>query len=90
MGESPKVPDARQGRDISEPLRRSLESLPLQPSAQMPQALSELKPQVEDELRTLALLERRSHLSDGEHRQERALRDLLALIEETLGDERQA
>ena len=87
--EKPQVPDAPQEWEISEPLRRSLESFPLQPAAQL-QALSELKPQVEGELRTLTLLEQSSRLSDREHRQESALRDLLAVIEETLDDERPA
>ena len=84
-----QVHRAPQGWEISESLRRSLESFPLHPGAAR-QALPELKLPVEGELRTLALLERRRHLSEREHRQESALRDLLVLIEETLGDERQA
>ena len=82
MGDKPGVPDTRRGWEISEPLRCALENLPLQlrePARK--EVLAELKPQVEDELKTLALLERRRHLSNREQRQESALRDLLALIE---------
>ena len=79
--EKPQVPDAPQGWEISEPLRRSLESLPLESGAAQLQALSEMKPQVEGELSTLTLLEQRRRLSEREHRQENALRDLLAVIE---------
>ena len=83
MGHNPKVPHESQERKVGEPLRHSLESIPLQPNAQTPHALSELKLQVEVELGTLALLARGRHLSEREHRQESALRDLLALIEQT-------
>ena len=88
--EKPPVPDAPKGWEISELLRRSLESLPLQPGAAQPQTLLVMKPQVEVELSALTLLEQRRCLSEREHRQESALRDLLAVIEETLGDERTA
>jgi LysM repeat protein len=84
-----QVHRAPQGWEISEPLRRSLKGFPLQPGAAR-QALPELKPQVEGALRTLALLERGRYLSEREYRQESALRDLLVLIEETLGEERRA
>ena len=83
MGHNPKVPDESREWKVGEPLRHSLESIPLQPSAQTPQALSELKPQIEVELGTLALLARGRHLSERERRQESALRNLLALIEQT-------
>ena len=80
--EKPPVPDAPKGWEISELLRRPLESLPLQPGAAQLQALSELKPQVEVELSTLTLPDQHRRLSEREHRQESALRDLLAVIEE--------
>jgi hypothetical protein len=79
--EDPKVPDRRRGWQIGEELRHSLEKLPLRPDA-LDDVLAELKPRVEDELRSLALVESRDPLSDREHRQASALRDLLALARE--------
>ena len=78
VGEDPKVPDRRRGWQIGEGLRHSLEELPLRPDA-VDDVLAELKPRVEEELRSVALVERRRTLSDCEHRQASALRDLLAL-----------
>jgi hypothetical protein len=80
VDEDPKVPD-RRGWQIGEELRHSLEKLPLRPDA-LDDVLAELKPRVEDELRSLALVESRDPLSDREHRQASALRDLLALARE--------
>jgi LysM domain len=80
VGENSKVPFAPGEWDISESLRRSLESLPLQPGEPMDQVLAELRPQVEVELRSVALLERRRRLSECEHRQASALRSILALV----------
>jgi hypothetical protein len=80
VDEDPRVPD-RRGWQIGEDLRHSLEKLPLRPDA-LDDVLAELKPRVEDELRSLALAERREPLSDREHRQASALRDLLALARE--------
>lgn len=81
VGDNPRVPDRRRGWQIGEELRHSLEKLPLRPDA-MDDVLAELKPRVEDELRSLALAERREPLSDREHRQKSALRDLLVLARE--------
>jgi nucleoid-associated protein YgaU len=80
VDEDPKGPD-RRGWQIGEDLRHSLEKLPLRPDA-LDDVLAELEPRVEDELRSLALAERRDPLSDREHRQASALRDLLALARE--------
>jgi hypothetical protein len=80
VDEDPRVPD-RRGWQIGEDLRHSLEKLPLRPDA-LDDVLAELEPRVEDELRSLALAERRDPLSDREHRQASALRDLLALARE--------
>ncbi len=79
VGDNPKPPDARRGWSISESLRLSLEGLPLQPGAPMDQALAELRPQLVDELRSVAVLKRRGRLSDLEHRQASALQELIAL-----------
>lgn len=81
VDDNSEVSDASRGWQIGEDLRRSLGGLPLRPDA-MANVLAELKPQVEDEMRSLALVERRRPLSDREHRQESALRDLLALAQE--------
>ena len=82
VGDNPRTPDARRGWGISESLRGSLEGLPLQPGAPMDQTLAELMPQLVDELRSVAVLKRRRPLSDLEHRQARALQDLIALAQE--------
>ncbi len=79
VGDNPKTSDARRGWRISESLERSLEGLPLQPGAPMDQALAELRPQLVDELRSVAVLKRRRQLSDLEHHQASALQDLIAL-----------
>jgi hypothetical protein len=81
-------PEAHHEWEIDESLRRSLESLPLQPGAHAREALSGLKPHVEEALKTLALVEERRPLSDTEHRQANALGDLLWSIEHTLGNKR--
>ena len=89
VGDNPKTPDARRGWGISESLERSLEGLPLQPGAPMDKALAELRPQLVDELRSVAVLKRRTRLSDLEHRQASALQDLIALAsEENLNGQR--
>jgi hypothetical protein len=54
----------------------------------MDDVLAELKPQVEKELRSVSLVQRRRTLSDREHRQENALRDLLALARHDQNDKR--
>ena len=82
VGDNPRTPDIRWGWGISESLKRSLEGLPLQPGAPMDQALAELRPQLVDELRSVAVLKRRRQLSDLEHRQASALQDLIALAQE--------
>ena len=89
VDEDPRVPDRRRGWQIGEGLRHSLEKLPLRPDA-MDDVLAELKPRVEDELRSLALAERREPLSDREHRQASALRDLLVLARENPAAERRS
>src|SRR5215211_7722549 len=87
MGVNPNVPDERNGEwEIDESLRRSLESLPLQPGAPMLQAVSGLKPHVEEALKSLALLEHRRSLSENEHRQADTLRGLLASVEHLSAD----
>ena len=89
VGDNPKTPDTRRGWSISESLKRSLEDLPLQPGAPMDQALAELRPQLVDELRSVAVLMRRRQLSDLEDRQASALQDLIALAQkETPNGER--
>jgi hypothetical protein len=55
--------------------------MPLRPDA-IEDVLAELKPRVEKELRSVALVERIRTLSEREHRQVSALRDLLALARE--------
>jgi hypothetical protein len=87
VDEDPKVPDRRRGWQVGEELRHSLEELPLRPDA-LDDVLAELKPRVEEELRSAALVERRRTLSDREHRQANALRDLLALAQENRKAER--
>ncbi len=82
VGDNPRTPDVRRGWGISESLKRSLDGLPLQPGAPMDQALAELRPQLVDELRSVAVLKRRRRLSDLEHRQASALQDLIALAQE--------
>ena len=82
VGDNPKTPDARRGWGISGALKRSLEGLPLRPGGLMDQALAELRPQLVDELRSVAVLKRRRQLSDLEHRQASALQDLIALAQE--------
>ncbi len=81
-------PEAHHEWKIDESLRRSLERFPLQNGAHTRGALSELKSHVEEALKTLALVEQRRPLSDTEHRQANALRDLLWSIEHTLGNKR--
>jgi DNA-directed RNA polymerase subunit F len=85
VDDNPKVPYQPRGWEIGEELRHSLEELPLLPLRPdtMGEVLAELKPRVEEELRSLALAERREPLSDREHRQKSALRDLLVLARET-------
>ena len=87
VGEDPRVPDQSRGWQIGEVLRHSLEELPLRPDA-MDDVLTELQPQIEKELRSVALVERRRMLSDREHRQENALRDLLALARHDQNEKR--
>jgi hypothetical protein len=82
VGDNPKTPDARRGWRISESLERFLEGLPLQPGAPMDRALADLRPQLVDELKSVAVLKRRRQLSDLEHRQASALQDLIALAQE--------
>jgi hypothetical protein len=81
VDEELKVPDRRRGWQIGESLRHSFEKLPLRPDA-LVDVLAELEPRVEQELRSVALVERRRTLSDCEHRQAGALRDLLALAQD--------
>jgi hypothetical protein len=81
VGTEPRELDTSQEWELGEPLRRSIESLPLQPGASARDALSEAKPLVEAELSTVALLERRRHLTDEEQRQARELQRFLAAIE---------
>ena len=89
MGVNPNESGVRNEEwEIDEPLRRSLEGLPLQPGAPTLKAVSELKPHVEEALESLALLEHRRSLSDSEHRQADTLRGLLTSIEHTLGNKR--
>ena len=80
VDEDPKATDRRRGWQVGEGLRHSLEELPLRPDA-LEDVLAELEPRVEDELRSVALVERSRTLSDREHRQASALRDLLALAQ---------
>jgi hypothetical protein len=87
VGENQEVSDSGRDWQISESLRHSLEELPLRPDA-MDDVLAQLKPRVEDELRSVALVERRRTLSDQEHRQANALRDLLALARHDQNDKR--
>ena len=82
VGDNPKTPDARRAWGIGESLRRSLEGLPLQPGAPMDKALADLRPQLVDELKSVAVLKRRRQLSDLEHRQASALQELIALAQE--------
>ena len=87
-----KVPYQPRGWEIGEELRHSLEELPLLPLRPdtMGEVLAELKPRVEEELRSLVLAEHREPLSDREHRQKSALRDLLVLARENPPAERRA
>ena len=87
VDEDPKATDRRRGWQIGEDLRHSLEELPLRPDA-LDDVLAELEPRVEDELRSAALVESRRTLSEREHRQASALRDLLALAQENRNTER--
>jgi len=87
VDEDPKATDRRRGWQIGEGLRHSLEGLPLRPDA-LDDVLAELKPRVEDELQSVALVERSRTLSECEHRQASALRDLLALAQENRNTER--
>jgi LysM domain len=77
-GENQGVPDSGRAWQIGEDLRRSIGDIPLRPD-KVDDVLAELKPRVEEELRSVALVERSRTLSDREHRQANALRDLLAL-----------
>ena len=88
VGDIPKVPGVSDEWEVDEALRCSLEGLPLRLGTPMLTALSELKPHVEDALRTLALLQRRRLLSDYEHRQADTLRELSTSIEHTLADQK--
>jgi hypothetical protein len=56
----------------------------------MEDVLAVLKPQVEEELQSVTLVKRRRNLSDREHRQANALRDLLALAQENPNSKRRA
>jgi hypothetical protein len=87
VDENQGVPDSGRDWQVGEGLRHSLEELPLRPDA-MDHVLAELKPLVEEELRSVALEERRRSLSDREHRQANALRDLLALARHDQNDKR--
>ena len=87
VGEDQKGPDRLRGWPIGESLRHSLDGIPLRPDA-LDDVLAELKPLVEEELRSVALVEHRRTLSDCEHRQAGALRDLLALAQENRNTER--
>lgn len=87
VDEDQGVPDSGRDWQVGEGLRHSLEELPLRPDA-MDHVLAELKPRVEAELRSVALVERRRTLSDREHRQANALRDLLALARHDQNDKR--
>lgn len=84
-----RVPDQSQGWRIGEGLRHSLEGMPLRPDA-MDHVLAELEPLVEEELRSLSAVERSRTLSEREHRQAGALRDLLTLAQENRNIERPA
>ena len=88
VGDNPKVPGASEEWEVDEALRRSLEGLLLQPGTPTLMAVSELKPHVENALRTLALLQRRRPLSDNERRQVYTLRELLTSIEHALADQK--
>jgi hypothetical protein len=81
VDDNSKVSGASRGWQISEDLMRSLGGLPLRPDA-MEGVLAELKLQVEEQLRSVVLVERRRSLSAREQRQANALRDLLALARE--------
>jgi hypothetical protein len=81
VGENQGVPDSGRDWQIDEGLRHSIGGIPLRPDA-IEGVLEELKPRVEEELRSVALVERRRSLSDREYRQANALRDLLALARE--------
>ena len=89
MGDNPKVSGASEEWEVDEALRRSLESLPLQPGTPMLKALSELKPHVEDALQTLALLQRCRPLSYNVCCQADTLRGLLTSIEHMLADQKE-
>ena len=87
VGENQGAPDSDRDWQVGEGLRHSIGELPLRPDA-MDHVLAELKPRVEEELRSVALVERRRTLSDREHRQANALRDLLALARHDEDDKR--
>jgi LysM domain len=87
VGENQGVPDSGRAWRIGDGLRHSIGSIPLRPDA-MDDVLAELKPRVEEELRSVALVERGRSLSDREHRQANALRDLLALAQENPNSKR--
>jgi hypothetical protein len=89
VSEDQRVPDQSQGWRTGEDLRHSLEGMPLRPDA-MDHVLAELKPLVEEELRALSAVERSRTLSESEHRQAGALRDLLTLAQENRNIERPA
>ena len=88
LDEGPESPGESQGWDVGESLRHSLGAFPLRLDVLPGRALAELRPQIEDELRTVARLERRRHLSAREHRQAKALRDLLTVIKDEGPDHR--
>lgn len=87
VGENQEVPDSGRDWQIGEGLRHSIEGMPLRPDA-MDDVLAQLNPLVEEELRSVALVERRRSLSDREHRQASALNDLLALARHGRNDKR--
>jgi hypothetical protein len=89
VGENQEVPDSGRDWQIGKDFRHSLQELPLRPDA-IDDVLAELKPRVEQELRSVALVERRRTLSDREQRQASALRDLLALAQENPDSKRRA
>jgi hypothetical protein len=89
VGENQQVPDSGREWQIGEGLRHSIGGIPLRPDT-MEDVLAVLKPQVEEELQSVTLVKRRRNLSDREHRQANALRDLLALAQENPNSKRRA
>jgi hypothetical protein len=89
VGENQQVPGSGREWQIGEDLRHSIGGIPLRPDT-MEDVLAVLKPQVEEELQSVTLVKRRRTLSDREHRQANALRDLLALARENPNSKRRA